>query len=185
MRDILSKRAEEKKVRRNQIILGIFLIFIMFFSVAEYSFLANDNQDSNSGNPANVQKINYNGFEFSFQNGFWVLNKDGNSFIFKYNPNQVEKTGAILNGLENYLNKTIYINSEDIISESEIRVNLAQFSEIENSQNKSCDENYITIKESNESKILQEKNCVLIEGKKENLVKMTDEFLFKILGVEN
>ncbi len=185
MRDILSKHKEEKKTRRNQIILGIFLIFIMFFSVAEYSFLANNDQNVDSGNPADVQKINYNGFEFSFQNGFWVLNKDGNSFIFKYNPNQIEKTNAIFGDLENYKNKTIYINSDDIISESEIRVNLAQFSRIENSQNKGCEENYITIKESDESRILQDRNCVLIEGKKENLVKLTDEFLFKILGVEN
>ncbi len=185
MRDILSKHKEEKKARRNQIILGIFLIFIMFFSVAEYSFLANNGENTDSGNSADVQKINYNGNEFSFQNGFWVLNKNGNSFIFKYNPNQVEKTNGNFGALENYVNKTIYINSDDIISESEIRVNLAQFSRIENSQNKGCEENYITIKESDESKILQDRNCIAIEGKKENLARLTDEFLFKILGVEN
>ena len=185
MRDIFSKQRGEKKAKRNRIILGLFLVFIMFFSVAEYSFLANDGQDSNSGNPADIQKINYNGFEFSFQNGFWVFNKNGNSFIFKHNPNQVEKSGVSLKGLENYLNKTIYINSEDIISESEIRANLAQFSEIKNSQNENCDESQIIIKESSESKIIQEKNCVFISGKKENLVQLTDEFLFKILGVEN
>lgn len=184
MRDILSKHKEEKKAKRNQIILGIFLIFIMFFSVAEYSFLANDDQNTNQGN-ADVQKINYNGNEFSFQNGFWVLNKDGNSFVFKYNPNQVDKISGNFGTLEDYINKTIYINSEDLISESEIRVNLAQFSRIENSQNKSCDDKHITIKESAENKISQDKNCIFIEGKKESMARLTDEFLFKILGVEN
>ena len=184
MRDILSKKDEEKTRRRSQIILGVFLIFIMFFSVAEYSFLANDNQDANSDASTNTQKINYNGFEFSSQNGFWVLNKDGKSFIFKYNPNQLQETDFSISNWE-YINKTIYINSEDILSESEIRVNLAQFAEkIENSENKSCDNNFIKIKEANGSKILQDKNCITIEGKKENLIQLTDEFLFKILGVE-
>lgn len=184
MREILSKHNDEKKAKRNQIILGIFLVFIMFFSVAEYAFLANDNGNQNLQNQTNIPKADYNGFEFSLQNGFWILNKDENSFVFKYNPNQLEKINFSLSNW-NYVNKTIYINSEDIISESEIRVNLAQFAEkIENSQNKNCNNNFIEIKEANESKISQNKNCILIEGKKENLPQLTDEFLFKILGVE-
>jgi hypothetical protein len=49
---------------------------------------------------------------------------------------------------------------------------------------KNCTNNFIIIKAANESSIKQDKNCVFIEGKSENLVKLTDSFLYKITEIQ-
>ncbi|MEK6842207.1 MAG: hypothetical protein AABX84_00165 [Nanoarchaeota archaeon] len=183
MRKILSKHDAEKKAKRNRIILGLILIFIMFFSVAEYSFL-NFNQN-NQENPV-IDKTTYKDFEFSEQNGYWILNKDGNSFIFSYNPNEIPRINSIVNPIENYQGKILYLISNSSIAESEIRVNIGQFvNGIINVEKENCEQNTIIIKESSENKILQKDNCVYIEGKKDDLVKVTDEFFFKLLKISN
>lgn len=187
MRKIVSKHAEGKKTRRNQLIVGLVLIFIMFFSVVGYSFTGKTVE--NSG------KINYNGYEFAEQNGFWVLNI-GNLFFFKYNPEQVEKSYALVNPLSNYYQKPLYISSENQEAEREIYVNLRQVAlriqsaclegeecRGENLPVKTCRDNFIIIREDNSSYINQDENCVFIQAPQENLTKLTDEFLFKTLGI--
>jgi len=190
MRKIVSKYKEDKKRKRNQLIVGFVLIFIMFFSVLGYSLGGRDaTEDSN--------KINYNGFEFENQNGFWVLNMGNFDFIFRYNPEQVEKSYSLVNPLNNYYQKPLYVSSESIEAESEIYINLNQIvlrmqpaclegeeCEDENMAVKTCADNFIIIRESNFSNIIQEENCVFIKAPQENLTRITDEFLFKILGVE-
>ncbi|MFH1187087.1 MAG: hypothetical protein V1697_02850 [Candidatus Levyibacteriota bacterium] len=190
MRKIISKKEEAKKKRMSQVIVGVVLIFIMFFSVLGYSF---------SGGNESVKKIEYNGFEFIEQNSFWILEIEGMSFIFKNNPQQVEKIDGELNDLDSYYNQPLYISSNNPEAELEIYRNLFYQNQIvqrmqsacleseeceEDIPTKNCDENFIIIKESNESGIMQDRNCVFIKGKQENLTQITDEFLFKILGVE-
>ena len=158
-----------------------------------------DHRPDSAMNPApskgnSNERINYNGFEFTEQNGFWILNKDNTNFIFRFNPNQVEKIDSELKPLANYESKPLYFNSENVLAESEIRTNLAQFVEKmqsacleeecdESSQIRTCENNFIIIREGSK-KISQEGNCVFIEGKTDDLTKLTDEFLFKILGIE-
>jgi hypothetical protein len=48
---------------------------------------------------------------------------------------------------------------------------------------KTCEDNFIIIKENNFTNIIQEDNCVFIQGPSENLTMVSDEFLFHILGV--
>ena len=63
---------------------------------------------------------------------------------------------------------------------------MAQFSNgIIEAEKENCAQNTIIIKENQENKITQKDNCVYIEGKKEDLVKTTDEFLFKLLKITN
>ncbi len=201
MRKIISKHEEGRKRKRNQLIVGGVLIFIMFFSVLGYSFRGGDE---------NTKKINYNGFEFINQNDFWILNTENFYFVFKNNPKQVEEIGGDLEYLENYYDKPLYIYSENSESEIEIYRNLFYQNQIvqrmqsacldenitnttlgerivlecdENLPIKNCEDNFIIIKEDNNTKITQNKNCVFIFGQQENLTKITDEFLFKILGI--
>jgi len=190
MRKIVSKYKEDKKRKRNQLIVGFILIFIMFFSVLGYSLGGRDaTEDSN--------KINYNGYEFAEQNGFWVLNIGNFDFIFRYNPEQVEKSYALVNPLNNYYQKPLYVSSENLEAESEIYINLRQVvlrmqsaclegeeCMDENRAVKTCGDNFIIIREDNSSYINQDENCVFIQGPQENLTRITDEFLFKILGIE-
>jgi|TARA_Y100000034_G_scaffold14866_1_gene15634 hypothetical protein len=188
MRKIGSKYQEEKRRKRNQFVLGFVLIFVMFFSVIGYSF-----QGTVSHNNI-VENSNYNGFEFIEQNGFWILNQNNVNLIFRYSPNEVPNINSKLKNLNNYNGKPLYIFSESTEAESEIRTNL--FQSVERIQNacleecdknlpiKTCEDNFIIIKEGDE-KIVQENNCVFITGKIEDLTKLADEFLFKILEIKS
>lgn len=198
MRRLISKHEENKKRKRKQLTVGLVLIFLMFFSTAGFAFQVLGGGGKKQTNQQ-TQTINYNGFEFREQSSFWILNKDNINFIFRNNPYQVARIDSVINPLNNYLDKPLYINSESIEAESEVQINLLQFvEEIENAclgecnnneelPIKSCENNFIIIKEVTEneqSEISQENNCVFIRGKKTDLVKLTDEFLFKLLGVE-
>lgn len=183
IRRISSREKEERKRKRNQFILGGFLILIMFFSVIAYAVMGLVNFGSNS---ENLETINYNGFEFQNQNGFWLLEKDGKNFIFRNNPNSVEKINNEIKPAGDYAGKTLYVYSENVLAESEIRANLFYFADnIEVSEFKdNCENNFIVIRESMEKRVLRKNNCIFIEGKKEDLISMTDSFLFKLLEIQ-
>jgi hypothetical protein len=204
MRRLTSKATEAKSKKKKQLTVGLVLIFLMFFSTLGYSFQLLGNNGEIGGNNLDppAQIINYNGFEFESRGIFWTLNKNGTNFIFTYNPNEVDKSsaGGEVNSLESYANKPLYIDSESTEAKSELRANLLKFaSNIENAclndeENCNeeikitCNENFIKIREVSNNAlegITQENNCVFINAKKENLIKMIDEFLFKILGIES
>lgn len=189
MRRIISLEDEAKKKKRNQIILVVLLALIMVLSSLGFALqggLGNDSGQS-SGN-----ETEYNGFKFVNQNGLWIL---GN-FVFLYAPQQVEDIGSGIKPASNYQGKPAYIYSEDEEAEIEVAVNLEKIAQRvqracpedvvcgdDNLPVKTCSDNFIIIRESNSSSIIQENNCVFIKGQKEELSKLADQFLFKILGV--
>jgi len=193
MRRITSKKDEEKKRKRNQLIVGIFLIFVMVFSTLGYGFLGKPQEE----NTDDSDDVIYNGYEFEYQNGFWLLNYQGIDLVFNNNPEQVNKIYSIVNPITNYQQKPLYIYSESPSAEAEIYVNLNKIAlrvqsacpedincTNENLPTKTCEDNFIIITQGNYSNIIQDNNCVLIEGPEEDLLKITDEFLFKTLGIE-
>jgi len=188
MRKIISRYEKKKREQRNQLIIGGVLIVVMFSSVLGYAFLGRGNEDSN--------KIIYNGFEFIGQNGYWTLNVGDFNFAFRNNPNQVEEIDVYVKDLNNYYEKPLYLSSENNEAVSEIYMNLNQIAqriqsaclenetcEDENLPIKNCESNFIIIKESNNSEIIQENNCVFIKGSAENLTQISDEFLFRIMKI--
>ena len=185
MRKITSKQDKEK---RKQMVVGIVLIFVMFGSVFGVIVGSLGQKDSE-------QKVNYNGFEFIWQNDFWFTSQGNLNFVFKYNPKQVDRIESELKGVEDYYGKPLYIFAEDREAEAEVYRNLDQIVQRiqpaclwdeaceENWPVKTCEDNFIIIKENDIAKINQSQNCVFIQGRQENLTKMTDEFLFKMLGI--
>ena len=157
----------------------------MIISVFGYAFQGENNNDS---------KLKYNNFEFVKQDNYWVLE---NSFVFKYSPKETEDFNfeSYLNPINNYQDKPLYIYSENNLAESEIYKNLyyvaqrIQYACIEgksckeNVPIKTCEDNFIIISES-EFNVEQKENCLFISGPKENLDKISDEVLFKIIGVK-
>ena len=197
MRKIISKHQESQKRKRNQLIGGGILIILMVFSILGYSFSGRVIENSQ-----NEEELNYHGFNFVQQNGYWILNLQGmnRDFVFTYNPEQVEEilANTSIKNLNNYLQKPLYISSQNIMAEAEIRHNMlgfveriqaACFEEFEEDCKdkdlpiKTCENNFIIIQESNKTEIWQEDNCVFIQGKKEELVKLTDRFLFAVLEI--
>ncbi|MEM3091092.1 MAG: hypothetical protein QXD05_00885 [Candidatus Pacearchaeota archaeon] len=193
MKKLVSKEEKERKRKRNQIIVGVVLAFLMILSTLGFAL---QNSLGNMGNTQTTDfgdKVVYNGFEFSYVNGFWVL---GN-YVFRYNPKEVQPINT--NNLRDatyYQGLPLYIYSENEDAKTEIYVNMINIAlRIQEAcpintncsgtdiPVKTCTSNFIIIKESDTNLIKQEDNCVYIEGKKDDIVKVSDEFLFKILKI--
>lgn len=188
MRRLKPKGSEAKRQKKNQIIIGTILIIVMFgsvFGVIVGSFGARESSN----------KIKYNGFEFIKQNNFWILQIGNFNFVFKYNPNEIPEINTEIKYLNNYYNKPLYLSSENPEATYEIVSNLnpvtlrtqnACLNESDCEGDlplKTCEDNFIIIEEKNQTNIIQDNNCVFIQGPKENLTMISDEFLFHILGI--
>ena len=199
MKKIRTKSSEAKRQKRNQMIVGIVLIFVMFGSVFGV-IVGSFGQDKNNEN------IEYNNIKFFEQNDFWFANKENLNFVFRNNPKQVEEIEVELNYFNTYEGKPLYVYSENYEAELEVlrnffyqnqivqRVQSACLNESADIFNltskcetdspiKNCEDNFIIIRESNETGIVQNENCVFIYGERENLTKITDEFLFNVFGI--
>lgn len=192
MRKLVSKEETAKKQRRNQIIVGIILGVVLVLSVMGFALQgAIGNTSSSSGQGT----LNYNGFQFTTQNNLWIL---GN-FVFQNSPGNVSNLSSAivgtLNSAQTYQNVPAYIYSENDGAKVEAYANIGNIAErvqdacpsdvncTENVPVKNCTSNFIIIKPGNTSMIKQDGGCVYIEGQSQDLVKLTDEFLYKILGV--
>ncbi len=190
MRRILSKEEEAKRTRRNQFLVGGAMILIMLASLLGYAF--GREQKSSS------EKITYNGIEFIKESGLWKASIGNYEFSFTYNPKETAKVSSALNSLNSYSGKPLYIYSEDSQAAAEIYRNLFYDTQIvervqdaclsgekceSNSPVKTCENNFIIIKESNNTEVKQSENCVFIQGNTGNLTKLSDGFLFKLFGI--
>jgi hypothetical protein len=201
MRKITERTNEEKRARRNQFFVGGILILVMVLSVLGYSL------GRNNGGEGETEKVIYNGYEFTKTSGFWATKIGDFQFSFKYNPYETEKISSQINYLTTYANKPLYLSGGNMEAETEIYRNLfyqtgiaqrVQYAclqgekcEDETLPIKNCTDNFIIIKENNESDILnqnksgikQQDSCVFITGRSENLTGTVDSFLFKIMGI--
>lgn len=189
MRKIVSKEKEEKKRKKNQLIIGGILVAIMILSTVGYAF----NRENNSG----AKEITYKGVKFSQQNDYWVATIGGAPFAFRYNPQETEEiNGLVTIGINDYSGKPLYISSDNFDAEIELYKNLdsiilrRQYACLEGQTCgqgfpvKTCQDNFIVVKEAENSSISQRGNCVFIEGKKEDSIKLIDKFLYKTLGIQ-
>lgn len=182
MRKIISVHEDEKKKRKNQFIIGGILIFIIVSSLLGYAF---QNQDA-TGSSSSNSTLDYNGITFTNQNGFWAVNYGNQRIAFTYHPSQIPAVDLInlTKSINDFSNKSIYINSYDINAETEMKMDLYPFaSEIKDAQLPAdCNNNFIIIQNGSLG-IRQQQNCIFISGQGEDLIKLEDNILFKIFGI--
>lgn len=192
MRRIYSKNEKLKKQKRNNRLLVIFLLLLLLGST--FGILVNS-----FGSSTTEGKLNYNGHNFIYYNGYWTI-ENSESLIFTYNPQETEnltiERNDVTNLLNSYTNVPVYIYSEDLSSKVEIYRNIYQVAErvqdacpegrkcLEDLPVKDCSNMIIIIEVADKNEIYQEENCVYILGEKESLIKLSDEFLFRILGIK-
>lgn len=190
-----SKDKKLKKEKRNQLILAAVLVLVMFGSVFGIVFSYNSGNTSSSNS-----SVLFNGYNFNIENGFYTITLGASKFYFSSNPNDVNNLPKDVNlsrTLSNYSKQDVYVSSIDYPSYSEIvqvfnpyvtRIQGAcKLGEVCSDYTlpiKTCDDNLIVIKVSTQNKIYEDKNCVYIEGKKSDLLKLTDEFLLRELGLK-
>ncbi len=200
MRRIITKTQQNKKTKRNQLIIGLLLIGLMLFSVIGYAL-------SGRGAEENLEKIEYKGIEFVQDNsGYWGFAIQGQKFLTKYNPKETEKISfsSDLN-IADYSNKPLYFVG--IFQEPNFEINRNLNSLVLRVQEaclskKDCEndlpikncsiDNIIVIKEleidleeegEEKENIYQQENCVFITASLGNQTKYADKFLFNVLGI--
>ncbi len=189
MRKIETKKDKDKKTRRNQIIVGGVLIFIMFFSVLGYGFGGRTSNNGSSDSNTN----SYNGYNFEKVNGFWRTEFGNGYLFFIYSPSEVLNLDIPPLSLDKYSNKTVYLYSENPDAEAEIYYNLNQIGSnvvkscygncSGNLPVMTCQDNLVVVRESENESIRNEQNCVFIEGPSSDLILLSDEFMFRLFGM--
>jgi hypothetical protein len=194
MRKLETQKDKDRKKKRNQLIVGLILIFVMLGSTVGYAF-----SSFTKSSDSEKSELKYNNYEFVKQNSFWMLTIGNFNFAFKYNPKEIENLSLNIENLSyvnSYNGKPLYVYSENSEAKLEIYQNFQNI--VERMQSacyekskcqedwplKDCTNNFVIIQEGSSNKIEQKQNCVFIEGKKEDLTKLTDEFLYKIIGVK-
>lgn len=195
MKRILTKKERDKKIRKNQLIIGSILILLMVFSTLGYALSGKEDEQ--------ISKIEYNEINFiKDKSGYWNFEINNQKFSTKYNPGEINERGisffSYLN-INSYKNKPLYFEG---IGEPvyEIGKNLRSFvSRVqgaclseenceENLPIKNCSANNIIIiqePDKNErEKIYTEDNCVFITASLSNQTMYADAFLFEILGIK-
>ncbi len=193
IRRLETKKDELKKEKRIQFILAGVLVLILFGSV--FGIVMNS-----FGGSSQDDELIYNGYSFKIESGFYTVEIGGAKFYFSENPKDVdliEKEVNLNRFLSSYSGKNVYISSNDYLLSSEIIRNFNLYvlriqgackeGEVcvdENLPIKTCEDQLIVIKEAEENKIYEEENCVYIEGDIGDLLKLTDEFLLRQIGIK-
>lgn len=167
------------------------MIIVMFFSVVGFGFSGSVSQSGGT--------LKYGDYEFFPQNNFWVLTLGGYQFGFINNPTEMDaleiQSDVLLNGLNSYAGRPLYVSSEDGDATSHISLNLGQV--VQRIQNacldggecegelpiKDCTNNFIILLQGESNKITQDQNCIYLEAKSGSSIAVIDEFLFKTIGV--
>lgn len=191
MKKILTAAEKEKKETRNKTIIGVILAGLMLLSVAGYSLLSGEKEET-------AKTFIYNGKEFYETSSGWATIINENYFYFQYSPFEVEEINFSLDiYAEDYSGKAVFLDSIYSDANYEIaqnlknyyeRINLACLSEENCSEDlpiKNCNDSVISIKETNFTTITREENCVFITAKEGESLKVVDAFLYKIFGIKN
>ncbi len=190
MRKILTREERERKEMMNRVIVGLVLVVIMILSTIGYSFYYTGK--------SNVKKIEYSGIEFILkEDDLWHFEINQYEFATVHNPKETENiTSFITSNLLSYQGKPLYFSydserkgTEEIIRSIGRFVARIQYVCLDECEGdlpiKNCSENIIIIKEAGENLIKQEDNCVYVLAKEGDILKVSDAFIFRILGLKN
>ncbi len=184
---IITKEEKERKVRRNQIIMGVLLIVLMVLSTVGFAFTDNFN---------NEEKIKYNNVKFTKDSGYWSFNVNGNNFLTLFSPKETEDISSIEISIQDYIEKPLYLIGDDGEHFSEIAINLngivkrinrACLDEKDCKEDfpvKDCSNNIIIFEDSKENMIDKKENCVFIKSGYSEFIRYTDRFLFDLLDIQ-
>jgi len=189
MQKLETKEDREKKESRNKLIVGLILVGIMVLSTAGYAFFSTEK--------GSTSKVSYGGLTFVLQqDGLWHATIQNYDFSFSFNPKDTENISSRLTlNLMSYNSKPLYFSYDsDKQGVNEIARNIGRFTQRqqyvclyacdENLPIKNCSDSIISIKTANETLINQEDNCVYIQATQDNITKVSDAFLFKLLGIQ-
>jgi hypothetical protein len=202
MRKIKSMAEIQKLQRRNNIILGVVMIFLLVVSTAGYSIMSADSEDN--------EKVNELGFDFFRDQGLWKIVVGEEVFGFLNLPSEVSDIDVNISmQLGEYSRQPLYfVNLGDGVSE--VLRNMQRYvlryqesclqqdgegvaggegnESVDNETGcsgdfpiKDCSSNLIVFESGNETKVYSQDNCVFIVG---DVIRGSDAFLYKLFGIQ-
>lgn len=179
MRRLQTQAEIEKRKKRTIAILSLFMLFIMVVSSLGYSFLSNTGSSSDNEAPA----------EQGLGQGLLKIDYGGQIFYLQSSQEEIKDIALNVNIIpQTYFGKNLYISSDNqgilqeissTIGRFSLRAQEACYGQCEkNLPEKNCTDNLIVWKESAESKVSQEDNCVFIEGD----MRTVDAFIYKVFS---
>ncbi len=193
MQKILTKEEQEKKAKKNQLLVGLILILLMLLSTLGYAL-------SGRGDSEAIKKAEYKGITFLKSNEYWGFSTNGYDFITKYYPEET-KSLSVSNKMliSDYAGKPLYLASDTGQPNAEIVRNMNNLalrmqSACLSSENctgdypiKDCSQdNVISLRiplENEKERVFQNEKCVFIIAGEENQTMYSDAFLFSALGI--
>jgi hypothetical protein len=175
----------EKERKRNQLIIGVVMVFLLTFSSIGYALL--------DRNVDTTKTENYQGLKFQYANGFWTTIINQKTFYFSEMPSELKNISA--NGsfsLSSYENKKLYFVNYNPAAQS---ILIAMDGIVTNYQEacldgmicsnldlpvKSCSDNVIIFTQGDETTVSKKDNCVYLTG---NFYKASDVFVYKLLNL--
>jgi len=190
MRTRLGKKERKNKTK---LIMPLFIVFIMVFSVIAFSFGGSNNTE---------QDYEYNGYEFELdqKNQIFTTNIYGQEFGFHTLPDQV--TYLEVNGSLDYpsyawnedeINSQVTLYSKQVINYAliskgkivEESIGLTYNSESVSCKDATPEKAILSFEESLDSTgIFNENNCIIIRASSDqDFIMLKDRFLYEILGI--
>lgn len=184
MRRILSKEEIDKRNKRRNAAISIFLLGILVVSSIGFAFMygSEDGQQEEQNIDGKVQ--NYG--------GRYVATWSGQQFSFTSSPESAFNATNISfeKDIGRYFGKPLYVDSRSEAVYIEIynnmnkyadRVQYGCYDECENVTwvEKNCSDNMIIYRANVENKVYQEDNCIFIEGD----MRGVDAFLYREIGI--
>lgn len=169
MRRIESEDERERKVKRRNIYLTIFMLLILLISTAGYAFFSGNRTTSNE-----IEEVH-------------SVNINGQSFYMTNSKNDVKNISVNINaGLSFYSGNNVYVASDSQQVSYEIFSTIGAYAShiqnacygncTENLPEKTCSDKLIVWSLSTENNVYQRENCIFIEGD----LKAVDAFIYKI-----
>lgn len=191
MRKIKSQRDIEKEKRKNQIIIGLVLVFLMVFSSIGYALMSVNSDDSQG------ETARYGNLEFIQQNGYWNLPYSDRILFFDFLPNELGKISIDENiSITDYFEKEVYFvgfEDQNSVALQKIAASLQGIAtrmqeacleglECSNSDlpTKTCQDHLIIYTDSSQNSVTKTENCVYINGE---IVKTSDAFVYRLFNI--
>jgi len=184
MKRIQTVQVKERKARRNKIVVGGVLVFLMVFSTLGYSLMNNSNESKS--------KVNEAGLDFYKINGLWKTTIEEQVFGFVYLPSEVENVSVEgIYDLGAYINQPLYfvgVNeaAPEILNNLQryiLRYQEACLNESSCGEDlplKDCRSNIISYEAGNDTKVYKNESCVYLVG---DAIKAADAFLYETLNI--
>lgn len=191
MRKIETREETEKRQTRNKVIIAVIFIGLMVLSTAGFALFSGNGITKKSSKT-------YNDVEFKTNdNGYWEFKIQGQSFQTSFTPEETESISADAISISELSGKPIYFVNSDPASANEILYNIGRYatryqdvclkdSNCTNPDNivKTCDDNLIVFKESDEDSVKRDNNCLFINYSPGNEVLVGNRLIFKALGIQ-